>query len=50
MEEYEDLGRINQINEDGSTQEELYYLPHQAVFRNSSSITAHILFLKVHVV
>jgi len=50
MEEYEDLGHINKINEDGSTIEELYYLPHQAVFKSSSSTTTLILFLKVHVV
>jgi hypothetical protein len=39
MEEYEDLGHINQINEDGSTIAELYYLPYQAVSKSCSSTT-----------
>jgi len=50
MEEYEDHGHINQINDDEGTIEELYYLPHQAIFKSSSSTTALILFLKVYVV
>jgi hypothetical protein len=39
MEEYEELGRMNQFNEDTSSTEEWYYLPHHAVFKNSSSRT-----------
>jgi hypothetical protein len=50
MEEYDDLAYINQINKDRSTIEKLYYLPHQAVFKSSSSTTALIWFLMVHVV
>jgi hypothetical protein len=37
MQEYKDLGHMNQINEDASSAEELYYLPHHAVFNSSSS-------------
>jgi hypothetical protein len=39
MQEYEELGHMNQINEDASSAEELYYLPHHAVFKSSSSTT-----------
>jgi hypothetical protein len=40
MEEYEDLGHKNQINEETSSTEERYYLPRHAVF-NSSNSTSH---------
>jgi len=39
MQEYEELGHMNQINEDTSCTEEQYYLPHHAVFKSSSSTT-----------
>jgi hypothetical protein len=39
MQEYEDLGHMNQANEDASSAEEWYYLPHHAVFKSSSSTT-----------
>jgi len=39
MQEYEDLGHINQTNEDASSAEEQYYLPQHAVFKSSSSST-----------
>jgi len=39
MQEYEELGHMNQINEDTSSTEERYYLPHHAVFKSSSSTT-----------
>jgi len=39
MQEYEELGHMNQINEDKSSTEEWYYLPHHAVFKSSSSTT-----------
>jgi len=39
MQEYEELGRMNQINEDTSSTEERYYLPHHAGFKSSSSTT-----------
>jgi hypothetical protein len=40
MQEYEELGHMNQISEDASSvQEQLYYLPHHAVFKTSSSTT-----------
>jgi hypothetical protein len=39
MQEYEELGHINQLNEDASSVEERYYLPHHAVFKSSSSTT-----------
>jgi hypothetical protein len=39
MQEYEELGHMNQINEDASSTEERYYLPHHAVFKSSSSKT-----------
>jgi len=39
MQEYEDLGHMNQINEDKSSAEERYYVPHHAVFKSSSSTT-----------
>ena len=39
MQEYEELGHTNQINEDTSSTEERYYLPHHAVFKSSSSTT-----------
>jgi hypothetical protein len=39
MQEYEELGHMNQINEDASSAEERYYLPHHAVFKSSSSTT-----------
>ena len=38
MQEYEELGRMNEINEDTSSTEEWYYLPHHTVIKNSSSI------------
>jgi hypothetical protein len=38
MQEYEDLGHMNQINHDASSAEEPYYLPHYAVFKNSSVV------------
>jgi len=38
MQEYEDTGRMNQINE-ASSAKEWYYLPHHAVFKSSSSTT-----------
>jgi len=37
MQEYEELGHMNQINEDTSSTEERHYLPHHA----SSSSTTH---------
>ena len=39
MQEYEKLGHMNQINEDASSAEEQYYIPHHAVFKSSSSTT-----------
>ena len=39
MQEYEELGHMKQINEDPSSAEERYYLPHHAVFKSSSSTT-----------
>jgi hypothetical protein len=40
MQEYEELGHMNQISEDASSvEEELYYRPHHAVFNTSSSTT-----------
>jgi hypothetical protein len=39
MQEYEELGHTNQINEDGSSAEERYYFPYHAVFKSSSSTT-----------
>jgi len=39
VQEYEDLGHMNQINEDISSTEERYYFPHHAVFKSSSSTT-----------
>jgi len=39
MQEYEELGHMNQINEDASSAEERYYLPLHAVFKSSSSTT-----------
>jgi len=39
MQEYEELGHMNQINEDTSSTEERYYLPHHTVFKSSSSTT-----------
>jgi len=39
MQEYEDLGHVNQTNEITSIAEELYYLPHHVVFKSSSSTT-----------
>ena len=40
MEEYEDLGHMNQGNEDTSSTEERYYLPRHAVC-NISNTTSH---------
>ena len=37
MQEYEDLGHINQNYEDASTTEERYYLQPHAVFNNANS-------------
>jgi hypothetical protein len=34
MKEYEDVGHMNQINEDASSVDERYYLPHLAVFKS----------------
>ena len=39
MQEYEELGHMNQINEDANSKVERYYLPHHAVFKSSSSTT-----------
>ena len=39
MQEYEELGHMNQINEDASNTEERYYLPHYAVFKSFGSTT-----------
>jgi len=39
MQEYEELGHMNQINGDTSNTEERYYLPHHVVIKNSSSTT-----------
>jgi len=45
MQEYKELGHMNQINEDTSSTEERYYLPHHAIFKSSSSTTrTHIVF------
>ena len=35
MQEYEDLGHMNQINENASSAEEWYFLPHHTVFKSS---------------
>jgi len=35
MQEYEDLGHMNQINEYAGSAEEWYYLPHHMVFKSS---------------
>jgi len=40
MQEYEELGHLNQINEDTSSIEERYYLPHHVIFKSSSSTTS----------
>jgi hypothetical protein len=37
MQEYDELGHVNHVSEDKSSVEELYYLPHHAVFKTSSS-------------
>jgi hypothetical protein len=37
VQEYEDLGHMNQINEEASNIERSYYLPHYADSRSSSS-------------
>jgi len=39
MQEYEELGHMNQNNKDSSSTEELYYLPQHVAFKNSSSTT-----------
>jgi len=39
MQEYEEPGHMNQINEDAVSTEERYCLPHHAVFKSSSSTT-----------
>jgi len=39
MQEYGELGHMNQINEDASSTEEWYYLPHHMVFKSSSTTT-----------
>jgi GrpB-like predicted nucleotidyltransferase (UPF0157 family) len=39
MQEYEELGHMNQITEEASSAEERYYLPHHTVFKSSSSTT-----------
>jgi hypothetical protein len=39
IQEYEELGRMNQITEEACSAEERYYLPHHAVFKSSSSTT-----------
>jgi hypothetical protein len=39
MQEYEQLGHMNQINKDANSREERYYLPHHVAFKNSSSTT-----------
>jgi len=39
MQEYEELGHMNQINEDTSSTEEWHYLPHNVVFKSFSSTT-----------
>ena len=39
MQEYEELGHMNQVNKDASSTEERYYLPHHAAFKSSSSTT-----------
>lgn len=45
MQEYEELGHMNRINEYVSGAEERYYLPHHAVFKSFSSIICtHIVF------
>jgi hypothetical protein len=45
MQEYEELGHMNQISEDASSvEEELYYLPHHAVFKTSSRTTRTLVF------
>jgi len=50
MQEYEELGHMNQINEDTSSTEEWYCLPHHVVFKSSSSTTCSRVFLMAHVV
>jgi len=37
--EYEELGHMNQINEEASNAEERHYLPHHAAFKSPSSST-----------
>jgi len=39
MQEYEELGHLNQFSGDASSAEEQYYLPHHMVFKSSSSTT-----------
>jgi hypothetical protein len=40
MQEYEQLGHMNQISEEvSSIEEELYYVPHHTVFKTSSCTT-----------
>ena len=44
VQEY-DLGHMNQTNEDASSVEERYYLPHRTVFKSVSSTTRnHVVF------
>ena len=50
MQEYEDLGYMNQINEDASSREEWYHLPHHAVFKSSSSTTLTRVVFMAHVI
>jgi hypothetical protein len=50
MQEFEELGHMNQINEDASSVEERYYLSHRAVFKSSSSTTRTRFDLMAHVV
>ena len=40
MQEYEELGHMIQVNENSNSSEEVYYLPHHAVFKSSSSTTS----------
>jgi len=50
MQEYEDLGYMNQINEDAGSTEEWYYLPHHAVFKSSPAefITSFVTLSRLH--
>jgi len=50
MQEYEELGHMNQINEGAGSTEEWYYLPHHTVFKISPAelITSFVTLSRLH--